>query len=72
MYFARDLMQHPLRSLTLIAISVYRFTEVITQLDYRNVGDSGGVAWNMFSVGDFLAMCISFATVVVCALLIGK
>ena len=71
MYFASDLMFHPLRTMTLCVLSIYRFSEVITQLDYRNTGDDGGVAWSLFSIADFFASCVSFATLVVCAILIG-
>lgn len=41
---------------------------MITQLDYRNVGEASSIAWSLFSIAEFLAMCIAFVTVCACAL----
>jgi hypothetical protein len=44
--------------------------QVITQLDYRNVGDEGGIAWSFFSIAESFAMCVAFVTICACALTI--
>lgn len=38
MVFSRDLFYYPMRSVALILIALIRFVDIITQLDYRNVG----------------------------------
>lgn len=70
-FFARNLIFFPMRSLALIAISLLRFIDILLQLDYRNVTHTvGSVPWTLLCVVELLDLALHFATMCACASLI--
>ncbi|VDK68959.1 unnamed protein product [Cylicostephanus goldi] len=63
---------HPMSQTTLLIMSVVRFVEILTQLDYRGTGEDLSPAWKVHQIADFIAMGSHFATAVLTIRLMGN
>ncbi|WKX96478.1 hypothetical protein Q1695_012708 [Nippostrongylus brasiliensis] len=59
---SEKLSAHPLAQTTLLILSVVRFVEILTQLDYRGTGDDLSFAWKVHQTADFIALICNFST----------
>ncbi|KJH44329.1 hypothetical protein DICVIV_09645, partial [Dictyocaulus viviparus] len=62
---AEKLSSKPIIQTTLLILSVVRFVEILTQLDYRGTGDDLSVAWKIHQTADFFALISHFATAMI-------
>ncbi|VDM71394.1 unnamed protein product [Strongylus vulgaris] len=53
---SEKLASHPFSQTTLLTMSVVRFVEILTQLDYRGTGDDLSLAWKVHQTADFIAL----------------
>ncbi|VDM58011.1 unnamed protein product [Angiostrongylus costaricensis] len=58
---AENLTSKPMLQTTLLIMSVVRFVEILTQLDYRGTGDDLSVAWKVHQTADFFALISTFS-----------
>ncbi|CAJ0606695.1 unnamed protein product [Cylicocyclus nassatus] len=63
---------HPMSQTTLLIMSVVRFVEILTQLDYRGTGDELSADWKVHHIAEFIAMGSHFATAVLTIRLMGN
>ncbi|KAL6735138.1 hypothetical protein Aduo_005610 [Ancylostoma duodenale] len=63
---------HPISQTTLLIMSVVRFVEILTLLDYRGTGDDLTFAWKVHQTADFIALSSHFATAVLVIRLMGN
>ncbi|KHJ81123.1 hypothetical protein OESDEN_19191 [Oesophagostomum dentatum] len=57
---------------TLLILSVLRFVEILTQLDYRGTGDDLSMAWKVHQTADFIALASHFATAILVIRMMGN
>ncbi|KAK6734291.1 hypothetical protein RB195_017833 [Necator americanus] len=69
---SEKLAYHPMSQTTLLIMSVVRFVEIITQLDYRGTGDDLSVAWKVHQTADFIALASHFTTAMLVIRLMGN
>ncbi|KAJ1373270.1 hypothetical protein KIN20_035629 [Parelaphostrongylus tenuis] len=69
---AEKLASKPLLQTTLLILSVVRFVEILTQLDYRGTGDDLTVAWKVHQTADFITLISHFATAVLVIRLMSR
>ncbi|VDO93241.1 unnamed protein product [Heligmosomoides polygyrus] len=63
---------HPLSQTTLLILSVARFVEILTQLDYRGTGDDMTFAWKIHHTADFVALICYFCTAMIVIRMMGN
>ncbi|KAK6026536.1 hypothetical protein OSTOST_07483 [Ostertagia ostertagi] len=69
---SEHLATHPLCQTALLILSVVRFVEILTQLDYRGTGDDLSFAWKVHQTADFIALISHFATAMLVIRLMGN
>ncbi|KAK6041620.1 hypothetical protein COOONC_20875 [Cooperia oncophora] len=69
---SEKLSTHPLSQTALLILSVVRFVEILTQLDYRGTGDDLSFAWKVHQTADFIALISHFATAMLVIRLMGN
>lgn len=63
---SRFLLINPLSCVTLIMMNTMRFAEILSQLDYRNIGETASLSWRLHNGVEIFALGIQFMTVVLC------
>ncbi|RCN39572.1 hypothetical protein ANCCAN_14470 [Ancylostoma caninum] len=69
---SENLAFHPISQTTLLIMSVVRFVEILTLLDYRGTGDDLSFAWKVHQTADFIALSSHFATAMLVIRLMGN
>ncbi|EYB84406.1 hypothetical protein Y032_0317g2325 [Ancylostoma ceylanicum] len=69
---SEKLALHPISQTTLLIISIVRFVEILTLLDYRGTGDDLSFAWKVHQTADFIALSGHFVTALLVIRLMGN
>ncbi|VDK19246.1 unnamed protein product [Anisakis simplex] len=60
------LLHHPLSCVSLVMVNAVRFVEVLTQLDYRNIGEASNFSWRLHNAVELAALGAHFVTIMLC------
>uniref|UniRef100_A0A7I4Y7Y3 GPI ethanolamine phosphate transferase 2 n=1 Tax=Haemonchus contortus TaxID=6289 RepID=A0A7I4Y7Y3_HAECO len=63
---------NPLSQTSLLILSVVRFVEILSQLDYRGTGDDLSFAWKVHQIADFVSLTSHFVTALLVIRLMGN
>uniref|UniRef100_A0A0R3S750 G_PROTEIN_RECEP_F1_2 domain-containing protein n=1 Tax=Elaeophora elaphi TaxID=1147741 RepID=A0A0R3S750_9BILA len=63
---SRELYANLLHCICLLMINAVRFADILTQLDYRNIGEATSWSWRIHNATEVLALGAHFATIVLC------
>uniref|UniRef100_A0A915PY28 Uncharacterized protein n=1 Tax=Setaria digitata TaxID=48799 RepID=A0A915PY28_9BILA len=63
---SRNLYANLMHCTCLLMINAVRFTDILTQLDYRNIGEVTSWSWRIHNTVEVLALGAHFATVIWC------
>ncbi|VDK88684.1 unnamed protein product [Litomosoides sigmodontis] len=63
---SRELYANLMHCTCLLMISAIRFSDILTQLDYRNIGEATSWSWRIHNTAEVFALGAHFATIVWC------
>ncbi|EJW81977.1 hypothetical protein WUBG_07114 [Wuchereria bancrofti] len=63
---SRDLYANLLHCTCLLMINTVRFADILTQLDYRNIGEATSWSWRIHNTAEVFALGAHFATIIWC------
>ncbi|CAG9533531.1 unnamed protein product [Cercopithifilaria johnstoni] len=63
---SRELYANLLHCTCLLMINAVRFVDILTQLDYRNIGEATSWSWRIHNTAEVFALGAHFATIVWC------
>uniref|UniRef100_A0A9J2PKR8 G-protein coupled receptors family 1 profile domain-containing protein n=1 Tax=Ascaris lumbricoides TaxID=6252 RepID=A0A9J2PKR8_ASCLU len=63
---SRMILKNPLSCVSLVMVNAVRFVEVLTQLDYRNIGETANFSWRLHNTVEIAALGAHFVTIMLC------
>ncbi|VDM50253.1 unnamed protein product [Toxocara canis] len=63
---SRMLLKNPLICVSLVMINAVRFIDVLTQLDYRSIGETANLSWRLHNTVEIAALGAHFVTIMLC------
>ncbi|KHN85439.1 hypothetical protein Tcan_00383, partial [Toxocara canis] len=63
---SRMLLKSPLICVSLVMINAVRFIDVLTQLDYRSIGETANLSWRLHNTVEIAALGAHFVTIMLC------
>lgn len=64
-----DLHKHPMKNIAQMGMSCIRMTDILMQVDYRNVANLG-VGWTVLTAAELVSLFLHFANFTQCAILL--